>query len=268
MPRQPLGLPPLPPRVVGGGQMTAQSTFEDDPFVDAALWASRMPTSTRIEDRRGQSPDYSQPVNPNGGWRASDLMPAGAVSPDGGNPTGLSLFARSPPALPPPANQAFSQPQNMPAWLPILAGVLGRGGPLAAGAYGMGKIIEPQPLNQGERVPFNAQPPPPTVGSGYPVPPPPPTVGSGYPIPAPPPTVGSGYPVPSSSPAATPPLPPPRPTPTPAPAPRPVIDPRSVDLGGYYRASVGNARTPTYVPPGQGRIAPDIFRGILAQRPS
>ena len=47
------------------------------------------------------------------------------------------------------------------------------------------------------------------------------------------------------------------------PPPRPVIDPRNVDLG-YYRGGVGNARTPVFVPPDQGRTAPPIWRGPLA----
>ena len=40
----------------------------------------------------------------------------------------------------------------------------------------------------------------------------------------------------------------------------PAIDPSAVDLG-HYRASVGNARTPTWVPGGMDAPAPQIFRG-------
>ena len=71
---------------------------------------------------------------------------------------------------------------------------------------------------------------------------------------------------PTAMPTASAPLPPIRPTAAPTPTVRPKIDPKAVDLG-YYRPSVGNARTPTYVPAGQTQ-APDIFRGLLAQRPT
>lgn len=171
-------------------------------------------------------------------------------------------------------------PANMPPWLLAMIYGLGRGGPLAAGAYGMGKIIDPQPLNQGETVPFNARPQHPSSnvsgiynplsggsanpgnfgiynplsgGSANPgnfAPPPPAEVAS-------PAAQGIGQgpfarrptsPVASAPPAA-----------------RPSIDPSTVNLG-YYRAGVGNARTPTPMLQGQTN-APPIYRGPMTTGP-
>lgn len=60
-----------------------------------------------------------------------------------------------------------------------------------------------------------------------------------------------------STPTITPPI---RPAATPAAA-TPAINPATANLG-YYRAGVGNARSPVFVPQGQ-TTAPPIYRGPM-----
>jgi hypothetical protein len=146
----------------------------------------------------------------------------------------------------------FQGAAGAPWWLPLLGNL----NPMARAAIAGAGVLAPTPLNQGETVPFNARPSPsPAPMNPYehrgiapaPIDP--------YEIHPPPSAIAAANTPAQAGPA------------TPTPPPRPIIDPKNVDLG-YYRGGVGNARTPVYVPPGQGRIAPDIFRGLLAQRPT
>ena len=176
-------------------------------------------------------------------------------------PTGKSAVPWSPSRWGPDATidpSQFAGAGGVPSWLTAL---LGKGGLYGLGGYLMGKIIEPQ--SAGGDLPLSlsgARPehphstgamPPPFVQPAHPS-------TMRYPMWPTPPAPVTDAPAPvATQPPATAPLPPPRPA-----APQPRINPAQVDLG-YYRAGVGNARTPTFVPQGQ-TVAPSIFRGPLA----
>ena len=169
---------------------------------------------------------------------------------------------------------------GVPDWVCACGWRPTRGGAYGLGGYLMGKIIQPQPTNQGEdEVLKRFQPAPNTTpgtqtapqtqtqtapqGVKTPIPPPPNAPIDPW---GPTPPAGGNPPFRGPVPAYLP-----HRGPQGAQASQPgqgagngastgVVQPQDVNLG-HYRASVGNARTPTWVPGGMDAPAPQIFRG-------